>query len=68
MATPAEGNLFDLLPGSSVREETPWMHLSKCDGGLEPVDLNKIGRAAGLVGSWPRPLIHSSYFVRELRV
>ena len=34
-----------MLPGFPAREETPVMHVRKRDGGLEPVDVNKIVRA-----------------------
>jgi len=34
-----------VLPGFPVPEETPTMHVRKRDGGLEPVDVNKIVRA-----------------------
>ena len=43
--TTTQGNLSDMLPGFPVREETPVMHVRKRDGGLEPVDVNKIVRA-----------------------
>ncbi len=45
MATTTQSNLSDMLPGFPVREETPVMHVRKRDGGLEPVDVNKIVRA-----------------------
>jgi ribonucleoside-diphosphate reductase alpha chain len=49
MAT-TQSNLSDMLPGFPVREETPVMHVRKRDGGLEPVDVNKIVRAVQRCG------------------
>ena len=50
MATSAQQHtlqttLADINPGFPVREETPVMHVRKRNGGLEPVDVNKIVRA-----------------------
>jgi ribonucleoside-diphosphate reductase alpha chain len=42
---PSQTNLSDVVPGFPVREETPVMHVRKRDGGLAPVDVNKIVRA-----------------------
>jgi ribonucleoside-diphosphate reductase alpha chain len=50
MATTTQSNLSDMLPGFPVREETPGMHVRKRDGGLEPVDVNKIVRAVQRCG------------------
>src|SRR5258708_3795225 len=50
MTTTTQSNLSDLLPGFPVREETPVMHVRKRDGGLEPVDVNKIVRAVQRCG------------------
>ena len=50
MATTTQSNLSDMLPGFPVREETPVMHVRKRDGGLEPVDVNKIVRAVQRCG------------------
>ncbi len=43
-------NISDMLPGFPVREETPVMHVRKRDGGLEPVDVNKIVKAVQRCG------------------
>jgi ribonucleoside-diphosphate reductase alpha chain len=45
-----QNNLSDMLPGFPVREETPVMHVRKRDGGLEPVDVNKIVKAVQRCG------------------
>jgi ribonucleoside-diphosphate reductase alpha chain len=45
-----QNNLSDILPGFPVREETPVMHVRKRDGGLEPVDVNKIVKAVQRCG------------------
>ena len=43
--TNIQTSLSDLVPGFPVHEETPVMHVRKRNGGLEPVDVNKIVRA-----------------------
>jgi ribonucleoside-diphosphate reductase alpha chain len=42
---PTQITLADLTPAFPVREETPFMHVRKRNGALEPVDVNKIVRA-----------------------
>ena len=43
--TNIQTSLSGLVPGFPVHEETPVMHVRKRNGGLEPVDVNKIVRA-----------------------
>ncbi len=43
--TQIQTNLSDLAPDFPQREEVPVMHVRKRNGGLEPVDVNKIVRA-----------------------
>jgi len=43
--TQIQTNLSDLAPDFPQREEVPAMHVRKRNGGLEPVDVNKIVRA-----------------------
>src|ERR1700733_3616091 len=43
--TNVQTTLADINPGFPVREAMPVMHVRKRDGGLEPVDVNKIVRA-----------------------
>ena len=43
--TNVQTTLADINPGFPVREAMPVMHVRKRNGGLEPVDVNKIVRA-----------------------
>jgi ribonucleoside-diphosphate reductase alpha chain len=43
--TNVQTTLADITPGFPVREAMPVMHVRKRNGGLEPVDVNKIVRA-----------------------